>query len=194
MTISLSSLSLSRDCVHPFPQADEADQKRLAALAQKAEVNEKKRTALNDTGAHVLKAAVLNVFPESTLTTDVSFSTASKGTLQVRFTPAEKPTDEQLDQIARAANDLIARALPVTVSSLPRAAATAFFDEIPPPADLDPVPVVLIDGGHTKIYAGKHVANTSELKGLKVLKIKHRPKQQQLDIDYGVNEGTTCLR
>ena len=98
---------------------------RAIAAQQAHEANERKRTALNDTGAHVLKGAVASVFPGSAVTTLVQFSTPVKGTLQVRYVEAEKPTDAQLAEIERVANSMIQANVPVHIRTLARAEAEA---------------------------------------------------------------------
>lgn len=73
------------------------DDARREAARVLAEASERKRTKLNSTGTVVLKAAVVAVLgAQCAQTTQLLFSTATKGTLTVRYAAPEKPTDAQV--------------------------------------------------------------------------------------------------
>ncbi len=73
------------------------DDARREAARVLAEASERKRTKLNSTGTVVLKAAVVTVLgAQCAQTTQLLFSTATKGTLTVRYAAPEKPTDAQV--------------------------------------------------------------------------------------------------
>lgn len=143
------------------PVADgKAEHQRLLA-----EALERKRHKWNNTGLLVLKGAVVEVLgKDSALTTSIAFASAAKGTLQVRYTPADKPSDEQLKQIEAAANRVIRANAAVCVFELPRAEAEAkyaepvnsigLYHEVQPAADVSVLSIVEIENVAVNVAKG----------------------------------------
>ncbi len=76
------------------------------------------------------------------------------------------PTLEEIAELERRVNEVIARALPVTVEFMSRADAAAFVDLARLPSDAsDTVRIVRIGDYDVCACAGSHVANTREIAG-----------------------------
>jgi Ser-tRNA(Ala) deacylase AlaX len=76
------------------------------------------------------------------------------------------PTADQVGEIERRVNEVIARGLPVTTEFLPRAEAEAIVDlrKLPPNAT-DTLRIVRVGDYDACACIGAHVANTSEIPG-----------------------------
>lgn len=158
------------------------------------QVADKKRTKFNDTAAHVLKGALGLVLGNAiSITSSVSFASAIKGSITVKYTNPEKPTEEQLKLIEEAANGIIAKNVEILNTEMALEEARkkygeAVFDEYPPETEM--VNVVTIDGCTVNCCKGIHCGKTGELLNFRIMKIKHKPKTSILEIDYACNEGT----
>ncbi len=140
-----------------------------------------------DTALHVLKGAVQKVLG-TPLTTAV-FAESGKGRLTVEF--EGKPSDEQMAQIERLANDKIAEDVPLEAFDMDRAEAEekygdAMYDKFPVPASVTTLTLVRIPHWNLNCCLGPHVERTGELGRITITKWRARGAKRALEISFTV--------
>jgi alanyl-tRNA synthetase len=151
----------------------------------------KNRTPEVCTALHVLKGAIVTVF-NTPLTTAVTFNSKTAGRLAVQY-EGPTPSDEQVKQVEALANKKIAEGVEVKQFTINRAEAeqkykaqpvngTYIYDKYASlPDDLQELSLVLIENWNINGCPGAHLAKTSDLSGIKVLRINHRSTKKELE-------------
>ncbi len=140
-----------------------------------------------DSALHILKGsvqAVLNV----TLTTNV-YSEGNKGRLTIEF--EEKPTDSQLEEIEKLANNKIKENVPIEMFEIDRKEAekkygSIIYDKFPVPASIQKLTLTQIKNWNINCCLGPHVKTTGEVGQIKILKHRARPNRKELEISFEV--------
>ena len=140
-----------------------------------------------DTALHVLKGAVQKVLG-TPLTTAV-FAEVDKGRLTVEF--EGKPTDEQMAEIGRLANDKIAEDVPLESFEMGRAEAekefgNTMYDKFPVPASVTTLTLVRIPEWNLNCCLGPHTERTGELVKITITKWRARGVKKTLEISFTV--------
>jgi len=140
-----------------------------------------KRSKEVDTALHLVKGAIVRVLgPNASLTTAVAFESASKGAITVKY-EGEKPTDQQLLEIERVANEKIQQNVPVREFDMERKAAettykngvnhTAIYDAFPVPDSITTLRLVEIADFNINCCQGPHLETTGALEHVCVAKV-----------------------
>jgi alanyl-tRNA synthetase len=139
------------------------------------------------TALHVVKGAVRKVLGAK-WTASVHVS-GNHGRLTVQFN--RKPTDEEIKEIERMANEKVRENAPVKVYTLPREEAEKRFgDEI---YDLFPIPehvktlsILIIEGWNVNACNKEHTKTTGEIGTIKLGKPRFRQAKQLLELPFDV--------
>jgi alanyl-tRNA synthetase len=138
-----------------------------------------------DSALHVLKGAVQKVL-ETTLTTSV-YAEGNNGRLTVEYDG--KPTDEQMQEVERLANEKIREDVPIESFEMDRAEAEGKFgkiiyDKFPVPSHITRLRILLIDGWNVNCCVNQHVNKTREIGELKITHFRARQSRQELEISF----------
>ena len=142
-----------------------------------------------DTALHVLKGAVQKVLG-ATLTTSV-YAEENRGRLTVEH--GEKPTDQQIAEIERLANQKIKEDVPVEMFAMGRREAEErygriIYDRFRVPEHVTELNLVEIKGWNINCCLGPHLAGTGGLGKIRILKYRARPARKELEISFSVGE------
>ena len=138
-----------------------------------------------DSALHVLKGAAEKVL-DSTLTTSV-YAEENKGRLTVEY--REKPTEEQIQEIEKAANNKIEEDVPIEMFKMDRKEAEArygskIYDKFPLPAHIQSITITRIKDWNVNCCLGPHVKTTKEIGKLRILKYRPRLSRKELEISF----------
>ncbi len=140
-----------------------------------------------DSALHVLKGAVQKVLGAE-LTTSV-FAEGNKGRLTVEY--EEKPTQEQIEEIERLANQKIAENLPIEMFEMDREEAEnkfgkIIYDKFPVPSHVRRLTITRIQNWNINCCLGPHLKTTGEIGKIKILKWRARQSRKELEISFVV--------
>lgn len=138
-----------------------------------------------DSALHVLKGAVQKVL-NATLTTSV-YAEENKGRLTVEY--EENPTEQQMQEIEKLANDKIQENVPVEMFEVNRKEAEdkygdIIYDKFPVPAHVQRLSITQIQDWNINCCLGPHVKTTGEIGKIKILKHRARPNRKELEISF----------
>jgi alanyl-tRNA synthetase len=138
-----------------------------------------------DSALHVLKGAVEKVLSAS-LTTSV-YAEENKGRLTVEY--EQKPTEEEMQEIEKLANDKINENVPIEMFEIQRTEAeekygNAMYDKFPVPDHVKKLTLTRIADWNLNCCLGPHVENTGEIGALKIRKYRARPGKKSLEISF----------
>jgi len=141
-----------------------------------------------DTALHVLKGAVQNVLGAS-VTANV-YGEEGKGRLTVEFD--RKPTEEEISEIEKKANEKIKEDVPVEILEMNRTDAEEKFgkiiyDKFPVPSHITKLKIARIKEWNINCCIGKHLRSTGELEEIKILKHRFRESRKELEISFLVD-------
>jgi len=141
------------------------------------------------TALHVLKGAVVKVLGERAKWTASTYVKGNRGVLAVKFN--RKPTQEEIAEIERLANEKVKENVPVKVYELPREEAEKRFGEdmydlFPVPEEVRTLKVVVIDGWNVNACKEEHTKTTGEIGKIKIRKVRFRRSRGLLEISFEV--------
>ena len=158
---------------------DEIDQMPEIGTIVKCELDwERRFTHMRyHTAIHVLSTYMKSYFNSECVGNNISTRNG-----RADFNLQNALTEEQLKQIEKGVNDVIKRNLPVKINFLPREDAIKFLDEkgyqtdyiamVPPSVKI--FRVISVNNYDHASCAGTHVANTSEIGKIKVIKMSQK--------------------
>ena len=140
-----------------------------------------------DSALHILKGAVQTVL-NTAVTTNV-YGEGNKGRLTVEF--EEKPTESQMEEIGKLANNKIKENVPVETFEIGRIEAekrygNIIYDKFPVPINIQRLAITQIKNWNINCCLGPHVKTTGEVGHIKILKHRARPNRKELEISFEV--------
>ena len=141
------------------------------------------------TALHVLKGAVVKVLGERAKWTASTYVKGNRGVLAVKFD--RKPTQEEIAEIERLANEKVKENVPVKVYELPREEAEKRFGEdmydlFPVPEEVRTLKVVVIEGWNVNACNKEHTRTTGEIGEIRIRKARFRRSKELLEISFEV--------
>ncbi|MCD6559580.1 MAG: alanyl-tRNA editing protein [Palaeococcus sp.] len=139
------------------------------------------------TALHVVKGAVVKVLGAKW--TASVYTNGNHGRLTVKFN--RKPTNEEINEIERLANEKVKENVPIKVYELPREEAERRFgdemyDLFPIPPEVKTLRVVVIDGWNINACNKEHTKTTGEIGEIKIRKVRFRKSKELLEISFDV--------
>lgn len=139
------------------------------------------------TALHVVKGAVVKVLGAKW--TASVYTNGNHGRLTVKFN--RKPTNEEINEIERLANEKVKENVPIKVYELPRGEAEKRFgdemyDLFPIPPEVKTLRVVVIDGWNINACNKEHTKTTGEIGEIKIRKVRFRKSKELLEISFDV--------
>lgn len=139
------------------------------------------------TALHVLKGAVYKVL-KAKWTAGV-WVEGCKGRLTVQYD--RKPTEEELREIEREANEKIQENVPVEEYVMDRNKAEqrwgdAIYDLFPLPEDIQELKIVCIENWNVNACNKEHTKTTGEIGRITLRKVRFRGKKQSLEMSFFV--------
>ncbi|RLF91079.1 alanyl-tRNA editing protein, partial [Thermococci archaeon] len=136
---------------------------------------------------HVVKGAVVKVLGAKW--TASVYTNGNHGRLTVKFN--RKPTNEEINEIERLANEKVKENVPIKVYELPRGEAERRFgdemyDLFPIPPEIKTLRVVVIDGWNINACNKEHTKTTGEIGEIKIRKVRFRKSKELLEISFDV--------
>lgn len=115
----------------------------------------------------------------------------------VEYTAAEPPSKDKLQEIEDLANAKIREDLPIEITKMSREAAEAkytsapvnntyLYDKFGVPAQVTELNVLEIKDWNVNCVTGEYLKSTGPLKGLKVLRVNHRPQKSELELCFQI--------
>ncbi len=115
----------------------------------------------------------------------------------VEYTAAEPPSKDKLQEIEELANAKIREDLPIEITKMSREAAEAkytaapvnntyLYDKFGVPAHVTELNVLEIKDWNVNCVTGEYLKSTGPLKGLKVLRVNHRPQKSEFEICFQI--------
>lgn len=144
-----------------------------------------KATPEIDSALHVLKGAVQKVL-NITLTTNV-YGEGNNGRLTVEY--EGKPTEEQMQEIEKLANEKIQENIPIEMFEIDRKEAEekygdGIYDKFKVPEHIQKLSLTQIKDWNINCCLGPHVKTTGEIGKIKILKYRARPNRKTLEISF----------
>jgi alanyl-tRNA synthetase len=141
------------------------------------------------TALHVLKGAVVKVLGEGAKWTASVYVNGNHGRLTVKF--SRKPSEEEIAEIERLANEKVRENVPVEVYELPREEAEKRFgkdmyDLFPIPPEIKMLKVVVIEGWNVNACNKEHTKTTGEVGEIKIRKVRFRRSKGLLEIGFEI--------
>jgi alanyl-tRNA synthetase len=139
------------------------------------------------TALHVVKGDVRKVL-DAKWTASVYVS-GNHGKLIVKFN--RKPTDKEVREIERLANEKVRENVPITIYTLPREEAEERFgdemyDLFPIPRHIKKLSILVIEGWNINACNKEHTKTTGEVGVIKLGKLRFRQPKQLLEIPFDV--------
>jgi len=140
-------------------------------------------------GLHVLKGAIVRVLgSEKTASVYIS---GGHGRLAVRY--ERKPTEEEMKNIERAANEKIAEGAEVLEFEMEKAEAEGHFGDViydlfPLPPGASRLHIVRIPDWNINCCNERHVENTLQIGKIKLGKARYRNSKKELEIEFDLDE------
>ena len=140
-----------------------------------------------DSALHVLKGAVQHVLG-AWLTTSV-FAEGNKGKLTVEYD--KKPTEDEMKEIERLANQKIEENVPIEMFEMDREEAERKFgkiiyDKFPVPSHVKRLTITQIKNWNINCCLGPHLKTTGEIGRIRITKWRARQKRKELEISFVV--------
>jgi Ser-tRNA(Ala) deacylase AlaX len=170
----------------------------MAETEQKgaASSRDRLRSAEVASALHVLKGAMVKVL-NTPMTITTKYDAKDKGRLVVEYTAAEPPSKEKLQEIEDLANAKIREDLPIEITKMSREEAeskyksapvnnTYLYDKFGVPAHVTELNVLEIKDWNVNCVTGEYLKSTGALKGLKVLRVNHRPQKSEFEICFQI--------
>ncbi|WP_457753723.1 alanyl-tRNA editing protein [Thermococcus sp.] len=141
------------------------------------------------TALHVVKGAVVKVLGEKAKWTASVYVSGNHGRLTVKFD--RKPTQEEITEIERLANEKVKENAPIHVYELPREEAERRFGEdmydlFPIPPEIKTLKVVVIEGWNVNACNKQHTKTTGEIGKIKIKKVRFRKSKELLEISFDI--------
>jgi alanyl-tRNA synthetase len=141
------------------------------------------------TALHIVKGAVVKVLGEEAKWTASTYVKGNRGVLVVKFN--RKPTEKEIAEIERLANEKVKENAPINVYELPREEAERRFGEdmydlFPVPPEVKTLRVVVIDGWNVNACNKEHAKTTGEVGKIKIRKVRFRQSKGLLEISFEV--------
>ncbi len=141
------------------------------------------------TALHVVKGAVVKVLGEKAKWTASVYVSENHGRLTVKFD--RKPTQEEIAEIERMANEKVRENVPIHVYELPREDAERRFGEdmydlFPIPSEIKTLKVVVIEGWNVNACNKQHTKTTGEIGKIKIKKVRFRKSKELLEISFDI--------
>ena len=140
-------------------------------------------------GLHVLKGAIVRVLgSEKTASVYIS---GGHGRLAVRY--ERKPTEEEMKNIEKAANEKIAEGAEVLEFEMEKAEAEGHFGDViydlfPLPPGASRLHIVRIPDWNINCCNERHVENTLQIGKIKLGKARYRNSKKELEIEFDLDE------
>ncbi|BAA29663.1 alanyl-tRNA editing protein AlaX-S [Pyrococcus horikoshii] len=140
---------------------------------------------------HVVKGAVVKVLGSEAKWTYSTYVKGNKGVLIVKFD--RKPSDEEIREIERLANEKVKENAPIKIYELPREEAEKMFGEdmydlFPVPEDVRILKVVVIEDWNVNACNKEHTKTTGEIGPIKIRKVRFRKSKGLLEIHFELLE------
>ncbi|WP_324736133.1 alanyl-tRNA editing protein [Thermococcus sp. SY098] len=141
------------------------------------------------TALHVVKGAVVKVLGEKAKWTASVYVNENHGRLTVKFD--RKPTQEEIAEIERMANEKVKENVPIHVYELPREEAERRFGEdmydlFPIPPEIKTLKVVVIENWNINACNKQHTKATGEVGRIKIKKVRFRKSKELLEISFDI--------
>jgi len=139
------------------------------------------------TALHVVKGAVRKVLGAKW--TASVYVAGNHGKLIVKFN--RKPTDGEVREIERLANEKVRENIPITIYTLPREEAEKRFgdemyDLFPIPEHIKKLSILVIEGWNINACNKEHTKTTGEVGAIRLGKPRFRQAKQLLEIPFDV--------
>lgn len=139
------------------------------------------------TALHVVKGAVVKVL-NAKWTASV-YVRENHGVLTVKYD--RKPTEEEVEEIERLANQKVGESVPIKLYELPREEAEKIFGEemydlFPVPESVKTLKVVVIEGWNVNACNKEHTKTTGEVGRIIIRKTRFRKSKGLLEISFDV--------
>ena len=139
------------------------------------------------TALHVVKGAVRKVLGAKW--TASTYVNGNHGRLTVKF--ERKPTEEEIDEIFRLANDKVKEGVPIQVELLPREEAEKkygdeIYDLFPVPPEVKELYIVIIPDWNINACNKKHTQTTREIGEILKDDWRFRNAKQLLEISFDI--------
>ncbi len=139
------------------------------------------------TALHVVKGAIVKVLGDGAKWTAGTSVDGSHGRITVQFD--RKPTDEEVREIERLANEKIKEDQPVEIHLLSRAEAEArwgdlVYDLFPLPPHITELQVFHLPGWNVNACNKEHTPSTGGVGELAITKTRFRNNKQLLEVSF----------
>ncbi|MFW9996611.1 MAG: alanyl-tRNA editing protein [Candidatus Odinarchaeota archaeon] len=139
------------------------------------------------TALHILKGAARNVLGVDAKWTAGVFTSSTGGRLTLQFN--RKPSEEEIREIEKTANDIIQKDIKIITHQLSRSEARERFgdehlDLFPIPETIKMLTVVEIPGWNINACNKPHTRTTGEVGSITIKKVRFRNAKQLLEITF----------
>ena len=143
------------------------------------------------TALHVVKGAIVKVLGDEAKWSAGASVDGSHGRITVQFN--RKPTDDEVQEIERQANEKIKEDQPIEVHVISRADAEArwgdlIYDLFPLPPHITELQVFHLPGWNVNACNKEHTSSTGGVGGLAITKARYRNKKQLLEVSFDLVE------
>jgi len=143
------------------------------------------------TALHVVKGAIVKVLGDEAKWSAGASADGSHGRITVQFN--RKPTDDEVQEIERLANEKIKEDQPIEVHVMRRLDAEArwgdlIYDLFPLPPHITELQVFHLPGWNVNACNKEHTPSTGGIGGLAITKARYRNKKQLLEVSFDLVE------
>jgi len=155
---------------------------------------QKQKSPEVNTALHIIKGAIVKVL-HAPITTSTEASKPDEGRITIAYASKEKPTEDQLKQIEDLANKKIKENVDILYFKMERSLAeqkytkepvneTYLYDKFPVPSEVKELSIVEIPDWNVNCSIGPLLNKTGEVRLLKIDRINHREKKQELEFVF----------
>ena len=143
------------------------------------------------TALHVVKGAIVKVLGDEAKWSAGASVDGSHGRITVQFN--RKPTDDEVQEIERQANEKIKEDQPIEIHVMSRLDAEArwgdlIYDLFPLPPHITELQVFHLPGWNVNACNKEHMPSTGGVGGLAITKARYRNKKQLLEVSFDLVE------
>jgi len=143
------------------------------------------------TALHVVKGAIVKVLGDDAKWSAGASAGGSHGRITVQFN--RKPTDDEVSEIERLANEKIKEDQPIEIHVMSRADAEArwgdlIYDLFPLPEHITELQIFHLAGWNVNACNKEHTPSTGAIGGLAISKTRYRNKRQLLEVSFDLIE------
>jgi len=139
------------------------------------------------TALHVVKGAIVKVLGDDAKWTAGVSADGSHGRITVQFN--RKPTDEEINEIERLANEKIEEDQPIETLVMSRVDAEErwgglIYDLFPLPEHITELQIFHLPGWNVNACNKEHTSSTGAVGGLAISKTRYRNSKQLLEVSF----------